>query len=400
MKADEAVRAGTTVRQEDLRPRSLGRKHSAGRAPETVYRALRRICSLLLSAAAVLGGFSLLALLLLMLTGTTPVIFRSGSMAPELDIGALALVRTVPANELQPGDVVSVINASGQRITHRVLSIEHPSNRQGTAPEAGAVLQLKGDANPLPDPTAYPVQDAQRVFFSIPAAGYVLAAAQSPAAVFTGGALAALVVFFVLRPAGHATRRVQEQGRHKARTRGRGRAIAAGMLPVLAVAPLPLLAGFPSTGTLAAFGDSSAATSGVLRAAQLNDVPGAIDCRDSSPNSTVSWNPAPALPVEGSYAIQVVRLKTDGSVDKVMGYVGTTGTSYTFGPEGALLGLLSGPTRFRIDILAVVTTSGTVTSDGSNILWSSPVSSEATRSVYNYPGVLLGLGARTQCAPG
>ena len=79
--------------------------------------------------------------------GIRPLIFRSGSMGPEIDTGALGLARTVPAAELAVGDVVSVVNDRGVRVTHRIQTSRY------TSPTA--TLTLRGDANPTADPAPY-----------------------------------------------------------------------------------------------------------------------------------------------------------------------------------------------------------------------------------------------------
>ncbi|XGU19488.1 SipW-dependent-type signal peptide-containing protein [Rhodococcus sp. 3Y1] len=96
----------------------------------------------------------------------SPLIFRSGSMSPTIDTGALAFARTVPASEVLVGDIVSVSDSQGTRITHRVESIDQQGNNL-------AVAQLRGDANPIADPDPYVITEADRVFFSINRLGYV-----------------------------------------------------------------------------------------------------------------------------------------------------------------------------------------------------------------------------------
>lgn len=75
--------------------------------------------------------------------GTTPLVERSGSMAPTIETGDVVLVRAVPAAELTRGAVVSLQDPVGGRvITHRVAAIE----RAGAG--AGRIaLVTRGDAN-------------------------------------------------------------------------------------------------------------------------------------------------------------------------------------------------------------------------------------------------------------
>ncbi len=104
-----------------------------------------------LNVAAVAGLICIIATLASLIFGIKPLVFRSGSMEPAISTGALALAKTVPATELAVGDVISVDNDQGVRITHRVVELE----------SAGAdtvLATLKGDANnvlidcPTPSP--------------------------------------------------------------------------------------------------------------------------------------------------------------------------------------------------------------------------------------------------------
>ena len=70
---------------------------------------------------------------------------------------------------------MSVVNEAGVRVTHRLVDMERG--------DAGAArLTLQGDANAEPDAEVYEVTDAERVVFSVPRLGHVVAAASSPTA--------------------------------------------------------------------------------------------------------------------------------------------------------------------------------------------------------------------------
>ncbi|NLG47963.1 MAG: signal peptidase I, partial [Gordonia sp.] len=61
---------------------------------------------LALNVGAVLGLMCIVAAIASMLFGITPLVFRSGSMSPEIPTGSLAIARTVDAQDLRVGDVV------------------------------------------------------------------------------------------------------------------------------------------------------------------------------------------------------------------------------------------------------------------------------------------------------
>ncbi|MGW9569098.1 signal peptidase I, partial [Prescottella equi] len=116
------------------------------------------------------------------LFGIKPLVFRSGSMSPEIPTGALALSKSTPASNLHVGDVVSVQTESGTRITHRIHEV---LSSDGTT----SALVLKGDANQDADVMPYTVTEADRVFFSVPGLGYAVSWLSTPIATFLGGAL-------------------------------------------------------------------------------------------------------------------------------------------------------------------------------------------------------------------
>jgi len=84
-----------------------------------------------------------------------PALFRPGSLSPAIGTGALAGSRTVDAEEIRVGDVVTVNGGSGVRVTHRVQSVRYADGQ--------ASLVLKGDANNVPDDRVYVVSAADRV---------------------------------------------------------------------------------------------------------------------------------------------------------------------------------------------------------------------------------------------
>jgi signal peptidase I len=149
----------------------------------TVLRACREAS---LTLGALLGLVGILLVVAGAVFGVRPLLFRSGSMAPTIDTGDLAIARSVPATDLRAGDIVSVVDAEGQRVTHRLVSAAD----QGPARQ----LKLKGDANRMPDAEVYTVARADRVLFDVPKVGYVVSAATSRAGVFVLGLYVALLL--------------------------------------------------------------------------------------------------------------------------------------------------------------------------------------------------------------
>ncbi|MBP2418544.1 signal peptidase I [Microlunatus capsulatus] len=157
----------------------------------------RRLTAAARESALTLGAVAGVLCVLVVLAGAVldlrPLVFRSGSMGPEIPTGSLALARTVPATALAVGDVVSVTDAAGRRVTHRVVGL----SRAGDT----AVLRLRGDANDVEDAQAYPVTEADRVIASVPRAGYVVAWLSSRPATFLGGLLVGVGAAWAFRGA-------------------------------------------------------------------------------------------------------------------------------------------------------------------------------------------------------
>lgn len=131
-----------------------------------VTRGLTAGGSLLLTAAAVLGTLCLVVTVLAPMVGVRPLIFLSGSMSPTIPAGSLALARTVPAEEIEVNDIVTVARDDSY-MTHRVVDVTHAPGK--------ATLLLRGDGNTAVDATLYEVTSAPRTEFWVPGVGSVVA---------------------------------------------------------------------------------------------------------------------------------------------------------------------------------------------------------------------------------
>ena len=182
-----------------------------------------------LTAGAALGLVCMLATAASYAFGIMPLVFRSGSMSPAIHTGDLAVARTVDASSLRNGDIVSVVNADGIRVTHRLKNVA----KQGDARQ----LTLQGDANRSPDTEVYTVTRAERVLFDIPKAGYVVDAASGPGGLFVLGAYVTgmLILAFRRRPPDEDERPQQPPTRGGARKATRRSRVAARSVAVATV---------------------------------------------------------------------------------------------------------------------------------------------------------------------
>lgn len=129
-----------------------------------------------LTALALAGGLCVIAAIAGALLHIDLVVFRTGSMAPGIQPGAVAVVREVPAVSLMPGDIATVQReGSALPVTHRVVAAE-PDPADGHK----ALLTLKGDANSSADPVRYNVATAKKLVFSVPAVGSWIMRLQNP----------------------------------------------------------------------------------------------------------------------------------------------------------------------------------------------------------------------------
>jgi signal peptidase I len=255
--------------------------------------------------AAAAGVICLLATLAAVAFDLRPLVFRSGSMGPDIRTGALGVAHSVAASAVRPGEVVSVMTSQGTRVTHRVVS---------TSPAGDLVrLELKGDANAISDAETYVVSRVDRLVFFVNGAGYVVGWLSGPIGIFAGGLLvgALLMYAFDVRrqqpPARHdrknphpvpsAHREEPPQARsRRATTRGLRRAGGALLVPVVAVS-------WASAGTRAAWADSGTATTGTFHSYAVSAP--VLDCGQLSLGSAaVDWS---HVPDATSYAVTVTR---------------------------------------------------------------------------------------------
>ena len=254
-----------------------------------------------------LGLLSLLAGVAVTFFGFTFLIFRSGSMGPEIPTGSLALARTTPAAELAAGDVVSVVAANGDRITHRLVS----STLRGD--EASLILQ--GDANGTPDEEIYQVTQAERSLASVPFAGYVVTVLLTPAGLVAVGCLSGM--FFLLgfgsrndddspQPPSSSTT-TDDDDRHRGGRHSSRRPLTTAAVMSAAVA-VTLTAGIGVNGTLARFTDQATATSPTEGfSAATVAVPGTPTVQRLATNVTISWSPETPVGAAKVTAYQVLR---------------------------------------------------------------------------------------------
>jgi signal peptidase len=132
------------------------------------------LSSLVLNVLAVLGVVCIIAVICAFAFNITLIMFKTGSMTPAIPQGSLAVVQEVPASSVGVGDIVTIDRESWQLpITHRIISTQ-------PGPDGTTIIEMKGDANPTPDPTPYQVTTVRKVLWSMPGLAYVIVRVSDP----------------------------------------------------------------------------------------------------------------------------------------------------------------------------------------------------------------------------
>jgi signal peptidase len=109
--------------------------------------------------------------------GWSAMVVRSGSMEPAVPVGSLVLVQRVSGQDVRVGEAIAVQRTGGGRpvtVLHRVAAIGERDGRRSA--------QLKGDANPTPDPEPVALtQPVARLVLVVPGAGYAFSTARNAA---------------------------------------------------------------------------------------------------------------------------------------------------------------------------------------------------------------------------
>ena len=150
--------------------------HGGSRRPGRLRIVASRIRDVALAAAGIAGLAAIAWGIATLFFGFSLVTFATGSMAPTIPAGSLALVRQVPASELEVGQVVT-LQRGGERlpITHRITGIEPDPNVPN-----GRIVSMQGDANTIPDLFPYHVKTGKVVLGSIAGGQAVSDAMGSP----------------------------------------------------------------------------------------------------------------------------------------------------------------------------------------------------------------------------
>lgn len=132
-----------------------------------MLRAFRFFHSAVVNVAAAIGAIAVAAVIACLVMGLRPAIVISGSMQPDIPVGAMTFARTIPAADARVGDVVTLQRPdNGGMVTHRVVANE-------PTPGGSRSLTLRGDANREADPQPYVAAQVGEVRLTVPYLGSV-----------------------------------------------------------------------------------------------------------------------------------------------------------------------------------------------------------------------------------
>lgn len=129
----------------------------------------------------------------LRLIGMNVFIVQSGSMEPELHVGALVYVSKVDTDDLAVGDVITFNISEDTLATHRIIEVVQ---------ESGSVaFRTKGDANEMADSNLVAQQNVVgKVRFSIPELGYLVTYIQQPPGTYIAFCVVAGLLILTILP--------------------------------------------------------------------------------------------------------------------------------------------------------------------------------------------------------
>jgi signal peptidase len=156
-----------------------------------------RVRTVVLTVAGAVGLTCVLAWAAVAITGLSFVVVTTGSMAPTIPAGGLAITHRVPAAEVADGDVVTVPRAgSSLPVTHRVVAVDRVPGDS-----AARSLTLRGDDNASDDRDPYVVRHVGLVLAHAPGLGSALVAVTSAPARGLSVAVVGVLVAWAFWPA-------------------------------------------------------------------------------------------------------------------------------------------------------------------------------------------------------
>ena len=134
-------------------------------------KAVKKICSILSTLMLIALLLIAAALIVPKFLGYDQYAVLSGSMEPNIHVGAIVYDKEPKPEELKVEDVITYQLTNGTIVTHRIVAID----------EANGLITTKGDANETEDSSPVPFENVIGKFeFSIPLLGYLSIYGKTP----------------------------------------------------------------------------------------------------------------------------------------------------------------------------------------------------------------------------
>ena len=155
-----------------------------------------RFKDFMFGGAALIGALTVVWFLGSWVFGWSLVVLTTGSMAPSMPAGSVAVTVPISASEIAVGDVLTLPQEGRTLpVTHRVVDVEElPGD-----PHA-RVVEMRGDDNRVNDPEPYVVDQAQRTVFAVPHLGRVVTLLAAPVVMGAVTMMAAGLIVWTLWP--------------------------------------------------------------------------------------------------------------------------------------------------------------------------------------------------------
>lgn len=149
---------------------------SVRRSRSDSKRASAWLGNAVLNVLAVLGVLCIVLVILSVVFNVSIMMFKTGSMSPTIPAGSIAVVREIPAEEMEIGDIITASRGENVLpVTHRVVDIDSTDEATGAV-----TFEMRGDANAEKDPDLYTAEVVRKVMFSVPGVAPVLQKWRNP----------------------------------------------------------------------------------------------------------------------------------------------------------------------------------------------------------------------------
>lgn len=147
---------------------------------------LKKICSVLSSIVLIMLALVAAALVVPKFLGYNQFAVLSGSMEPNIHVGAIVYAKDVNPEELEEGDVITYRISGNTMVTHRIVAID----------ETVGAVTTKGDANDAEDAAPVSYENiVGKYAFDIPYLGYISIYAKTPIGI---GAICGVLIVIIL----------------------------------------------------------------------------------------------------------------------------------------------------------------------------------------------------------